>query len=108
MAGLDPYLCLLVASLGNCLACTANYLGGYILGKPFLVGMLRKRRGRRIYRMVHRRELLALLLSWLPIIGDPITLAAGGLRTGVLLFHSVVWPLRILRYLALLLAFQPG
>ncbi len=106
LAGLDPIICLLVASAGNCLACSANYLGGYLLGKPFLVKMLRRSRGRRIYRLVHRREALALLLSWLPVIGDPITLAAGGLRTHPLLFHSLVWPLRVLRYLALLIAFR--
>ncbi|MCB1138793.1 MAG: DedA family protein [Leptospiraceae bacterium] len=106
LAGLNPWKCLLVASAGNCLACSFNYAGGYLIGKPFLTRMLAKSRGRRIYRMVHRREWFALLLSWLPIVGDPITLAAGGLRTNPWFFHSVVWPLRILRYLGLLLAFS--
>lgn len=106
IAGLDPVLCLIVASAGNCLACSANYAGGYFLGKPFLTRMLRKSRGRRIYRMVHRQEALALLLSWLPVIGDPITLAAGGLRTHPVLFHFIVWPLRILRYVALVYLFR--
>tara|TARA_B100001939_G_scaffold348213_1_gene374179 strand:- start:38512 stop:38940 length:429 start_codon:yes stop_codon:yes gene_type:complete len=108
MAGLDPVISLIVASAGNCLACSANYLGGYALGKPFLIKLLQKRRGRRIYRFVHRREAIALLLSWLPVVGDPITLAAGGLRTHPVLFHSIVWPLRILRYVALLIVFQDG
>lgn len=106
LAGLDPYLCLLVASAGNCLACSVNYAGGYWIGRPFLVRMLLRSRGRKIYRMVHRQEHLALLLSWLPVIGDPITIAAGGLRIHPVLFHAIVWPLRILRYLALLLALR--
>ncbi|MCB1164871.1 MAG: DedA family protein [Leptospiraceae bacterium] len=108
LGGLDPWKCLVVASAGNCLACSVNYAGGYILGRPFLIRMLRRRRGRRIYRFVHKSEILALLFSWTPIAGDPITLAAGALRTNPWIFHSLVWPLRIGRYLAILYAMSSG
>ena len=43
----------------------------------------------------------SLLGSWLPVVGDPLTVAAGYARTSPLLFAAVVLPLRVARYVAL-------
>ena len=42
----------------------------------------------------------SLLLSWLPIIGDPLTVIAGVTRTPLLVFTAIVFVAKGMRYLA--------
>ena len=60
------------------------------------------RSGRAALRWTERYGLPALLLSWLPVIGDPLTLAAGVGRIRLLWFVPLVAGLRVARYAALL------
>jgi membrane protein YqaA with SNARE-associated domain len=48
----------------------------------------------------------SLLLSWLPIIGDPLTAVAGALRVGLLRFVVLVSLGKAARYLFILGAFN--
>ena len=58
--------------------------------------------GRAATRWLDRFGLPALLLSWLPVIGDPLTLAAGVGDVRLRWFVPVVASLRLARYAALL------
>ncbi len=104
VAGLSPTTALVWATAGNTLGCLVNYaLGRW--GRDGAADRLRQSRGgRTALGWLERFGLPALLLSWLPVVGDPLTLAAGvaGVRLG--LFLPVVAGLRFARYAALLAA----
>jgi membrane protein YqaA with SNARE-associated domain len=78
-----------------------NYLLGYWLYEKTHDRLERTRAGRAALTWGHRYGYAALLLSWLPIIGDPITLVAGTVRLNFGLFLLVAGGLRVLRYLAI-------
>lgn len=72
-----------VATLGNCLGAMTTYLIG-LLGSDWLtrrVLRLSERDLDRARTLYGRFGVWSLLLSWLPVIGDPLCLVAGALRT---------------------------
>jgi membrane protein YqaA with SNARE-associated domain len=48
----------------------------------------------------------ALLLAWMPVIGDPLTVLAGAARTRWWVFALLVFGGRIVRYLIILTLFE--
>lgn len=103
LAGHPPWLLVLVASTGNVLGSTVNYL----LGRQLL-----RFSGRRWFPMrpatVERARLWyarygrwSLLLSWAPIIGDPLTMAAGVMREPLPTFLLLVTLAKTARYVVL-------
>ncbi len=95
---------LLAASLGNTLGAVANWgLGRFCLHwrdrKWFPV---KARELERASAWFNRYGMWSLLLAWVPIIGDPITLAAGVLRTRLLPFLLLVAISKTGRYAVLL------
>jgi len=89
-----------VATAGNYLgACTTYIIGRW--GSDFLfyrilrIGPGEVTRARQLYG---RWGIWSLLLSWLPIIGDPLCLAAGIFRTHYLPFSILVITGKFLRY----------
>lgn len=94
---------LLVATLGNVLGSLVNWL----LGRS--VERLRHKRWfpvsdrqlERAQRRYHRYGRWSLLLSWVPIIGDPITVIAGTLREPLWSFLLLVTLAKGGRYLLL-------
>jgi membrane protein YqaA with SNARE-associated domain len=101
---LDPVLLLAAASLGNTLGSCLNWwLGGAVLrfqDRPwFPVSAQRLARAEGWYRRYGR---WSLLLSWAPVVGDPLTLAAGVMREPLLRFVLIVGAAKTLRYLAVL------
>ncbi|WP_407293830.1 YqaA family protein [Stutzerimonas zhaodongensis] len=94
---------LLVATLGNVLGSLVNWL----LGRS--VERLRHKRWfpvsdrqlERAQRRYHRYGRWTLLLSWVPIIGDPITVIAGTLREPLWSFLLLVTLAKGGRYLLL-------
>jgi membrane protein YqaA with SNARE-associated domain len=93
----------LIASLGNILGSMVNWL----LGRSFVhfqnrrwfpVGQKNMKRAEGWY---HRYGRISLLLSWVPIIGDPLTVAAGVLREPLWSFALLVGIAKTGRYLAL-------
>ncbi|WP_231746270.1 YqaA family protein [Sphingobium baderi] len=102
----DPALLFLVASLGNVLGSTINWALGRFLAhhrgaRWFPVSKTAMIRAERRYR---RFGELSLLLSWLPIIGDPLTLIAGVLRTPLSRFLLLVTIAKVGRYAVLMAA----
>jgi membrane protein YqaA with SNARE-associated domain len=104
--GEDPWKALLTASIGNCLGVALNYVIGRGIEKSATDHLNSDSRIHRciayLYQKFDRR---ILLLSWLPIIGDPITILAGVAKFPASRFFAVACSLRILRYVVLLLVF---
>ena len=101
-AGLDPGTALVWATVGNTAGCLVNYALGRA-ARPWVMEKLAgSRAGRAAVRWTERWGLAALALSWLPVIGDPLTLAAGVADVQLRWFVPVVAGLRLARYAALL------
>ena len=96
---IQPLLALFFASIGNCAGVAFNYWLGWKGEEKLLHKHLQKRSVARAYRITQKWGKWSLLLSWLPVIGDPITILAGILRVNFAFFAAVAFPLRFLRYL---------
>ncbi|MEL6177401.1 MAG: VTT domain-containing protein [Myxococcota bacterium] len=100
-AGIPTLPAVVACSLGNCLACLVNYgLGAW--GRDRAQQRLENSwAGRQALDLSERYGWLALLGSWLPILGDPITIVAGLGRVTLIWFVPLVCGLRVGRYLLL-------
>lgn len=99
----SPVILITVASIGNVLGSVINWLLGRGIDRfrdrPwFPVGAASLDRASSWYRRYGR---WTLLLSWVPIIGDPLTVAAGVLREPFWSFLALVAVAKIGRYLVL-------
>lgn len=102
LAGMPPALALAVATAGNTLGCAVNYAVGWRGREAVGARLEASRGGRAALRWTERWGAPALALSWLPVVGDPLTLAAGVGRVRPWVFFSVVPLVRGVRYAALL------
>jgi membrane protein YqaA with SNARE-associated domain len=75
----DKLLLLSVASLGNTLGGMSTWMLGRFIAWRFPARRFAEKEQRAIARL-QRWGSPALLLSWLPVVGDPLCLAAGWLR----------------------------
>ena len=100
--GLAPPEALAWATLGNSLGCALNYALGRWGRERVEPRLQASAAGRTALRWFERFGAPALLLSWLPVVGDPLTLAAGVGRVRPWVFFGIVVPVRFLRYVALL------
>jgi len=96
--GMSAENALVYASLGNCLAVLFNYTLGFFLYERTHKKIENSKVGRKAYAFAHKYGYFSLLLSPLPIIGDPITLVSGLLRLNIFFFILITFSLRIFRY----------
>jgi membrane protein YqaA with SNARE-associated domain len=96
--GMDSFNALFFASSGNVLAVVVNYMLGLWLYEKTKNKLNSSRAGRLSLAYGHRYGYGALVLSWLPIIGDPLTLVAGMVRLRFVWFVLMAGGLRVLRY----------
>jgi len=89
---------LVFASSGNILAIIVNYWFGYWLYDKTKTKLNGSKVGKKSLYIGHKYGYFALFLSWLPVIGDPLTLVAGVLRLNFVLFVIIAGFMRILRY----------
>ena len=97
-------LLLAVVSIGNVGGSALNWLLGYWVGscshrKWFPVRQVALERARQHYQRFGK---WSLLLSWLPIVGDPLTVVAGVMREPFPVFLAIVAVAKLGRYLVLL------
>lgn len=99
----SPWTLVLVASLGNVLGAVCNWGLGRGIERfhdhrwyPLKGGALERTKG--WYRRFGR---WSLLLSWVPIIGDPLTVAAGVMGEKLVVFVVLVTLAKTGRYLVL-------
>ncbi|MCH7754039.1 DedA family protein [candidate division KSB1 bacterium] len=97
--GSSPIPALIFATMGNCAGVAFNYWLGWKGEEKLLHEYLQKKSVARAYQITRKWGKWSLLISWLPIIGDPITILAGVLRINFTLFVAISFPLRFLRYL---------
>lgn len=101
LADYSPWLLLLVASVGNVLGSIVNWLLGRAIDRygsthrwfSEKAGTLDRARA-----WYHRYGRWSLLLSWVPVIGDPLTIVAGLLRERLEVFVLLVALSKIGRY----------
>jgi membrane protein YqaA with SNARE-associated domain len=104
LADYSPWLLLLVASVGNILGSTINWVLGRAIDRYgsrrwFPASAATLDRAARWYRRYGR---WSLLLSWAPVIGDPITVVAGALRERLPVFLALVAIAKVGRYLVVI------
>ena len=100
----DKFLLLVVASFGNIFGSSINWY----LGKKILI-FKDKRWFPASEKQIARSEIYfkkygiwSLLLAWVPVIGDPLTIIAGVLRVTFLTFLTLVSISKISRYVFLI------
>jgi len=97
--GYDPLTLLAVASLGNALGGMSSWL----LGRMVSVAHPPRPKIRRAIEWLSRGGSPLLLLSWVPVIGDPLCVAAGWLRIAWLPALVYITVGKTLRYALVLL-----
>lgn len=99
----SPLAVIAVASVGNILGAVVNWLLGRGIERFrdrrwFPVGEAQLARAQDWYRRYGRWSLLA---SWLPVVGDPLTLVAGVMRERLAVFLLLVSIAKVGRYAVL-------
>ncbi|OCP35750.1 YqaA family protein [Ensifer sp. LC163] len=102
LSGFSPWLLITVASLGNVLGSVLNWLIGrgierFRNKRWFPASDAGLERAREWY---HRYGKWSLLLSWVPIVGDPLTVVAGVMKEPLTHFVVLVAIAKVTRYLA--------
>ncbi|WP_321325474.1 YqaA family protein [Thiomicrorhabdus sp.] len=99
--GFNPVLVVTVATIGNVMGSVVNYVIGYF-GSVFVIERVLKIKPQNFERSRERFEKwgkFSLLLAWVPIIGDPLTVIAGVLRINLWLFILLVTIGKLGRYI---------
>lgn len=99
---LNIYLLLFIATFGNSLGSILNYWFGYsgeeYLKQKNIISDFKLNKYRLFF---NKYGSFSLLLSWMPIVGDPITIVAGVLRYNIYKFIFLVTLAKFFRYLFL-------
>ncbi len=97
----SQFLLILFASLGNILGSIVNWYLGFYITKfvkkdwfPFQKKQLDKASS---WYLKYGKW--SLFLSWVPIIGDPLTIVAGMFRVPLIIFITIVSISKVLRYI---------
>ena len=94
------WLLVLAASIGN----TAGSMTSWVIGRLIPAGKKLEQKHARALAWMRQYGVAALLLSWVPIIGDPLCVVAGWFRIPFALALAVIAVAKTLRY-AVLVAF---
>jgi len=97
----SPTLLLAIAAAGNSLGGMSSWLVGRLLPRDRLLADDKRRRA---VERVSRHGAPVLLLAWVPIIGDPLCVAAGWLRVHWAAALAFITVGKTARYAVLLLA----
>lgn len=100
----DKFLLVAIATTGNVLGALVNWFIGYYLikfkNKKWFP--IQKRKIDKYSRFYRKWGILSLLLAWMPIIGDPLTVIAGIFKTNIWLFLTLVTIGKLSRYLLII------
>ncbi len=106
--GLNPAVCVLVATLGNTAGgMTCYYMGR--LGKTDWIEKyfkVKKEKTDKMQRFLQGKGALMAFFAFLPFVGEAIAIALGFMRSNVTLTVSSMFAGKLIRYIAMLLALQ--
>ncbi len=102
LSGFSPWRLLWVATLGNTLGGLTNWWIGWWIATRYPAGRLVRPAQEKALMRVRRFGWPVLLLSWLPVIGDPLCVAAGWLRVNIWLSLLAIAVGKAARYALLL------
>ncbi len=91
----------LVATIGNTLGSLTTWGFGLWTGKKYPAGYLLTARQQKSLHTVHHWGTLALLFSWLPIVGDGLCFAGGWLKLSFFTSLIAIIIGKALRYIAI-------
>ena len=102
----SPMYLIGVATLGNTLGSFINYLiGKYAIGFAFKHRYIKEKTFLQASSFFEKYGAWSLLFSWLPIIGDALTLFAGAVRYSEKKFLCIVGCSKLIRYVVFYLGF---
>ena len=98
----SPWTVILVATLGNTIGGMTCYLLGWLCKWSWIERFLKVKEETlaKAHQKVEKYGSFAALLTWIPIIGDPIALAMGLMRTRVVPTTLLMFIGKGLRYMA--------
>ena len=101
IGGFDPLACVMVASAGNSLGGMSSYFLGYLGKWAWVERLFAGSRGRidRIKAWTDRYGSRTALLCWLPVVGDPLAIALGFVRSPVWQVGLYMTVGKLLRYI---------
>jgi membrane protein YqaA with SNARE-associated domain len=101
ISGLPPVPLIIIATIGNVLGSLTNYTIGYCASLTVIKRWLKisEENFLNAEQRFTKYGMFCLLFSWVPIIGDPLTLVAGVLRVRLRWFILFVTVGKLLRYL---------
>ena len=100
LVGYDPVLSVSVATVGNSLGALTTYAIG-VWGGPWLIAKILRispARREQAERFYSRYGVWSLLLSWVPIVGDPLCLVGGLMRVQLVQYSVLVTIGKYVRY----------
>lgn len=92
LKGFDPVMITATATCGNFLGAVTTYYIGYF-GSDFLTERVLKitpEKKERVTGLYNKYGSISLLLSWVPVIGDPLCFVSGVMRYNILPFSVLV------------------
>jgi len=101
----DPVHLLIVATLGNTFGGVTSWTLGWLIAKRYSAQSTLKPQHQAALLKLRKWGVFALLFSWLPLIGDPLCVAAGWLRMNFWLCISLIAIGKFLRYFFVFLVF---
>ncbi len=87
-----------IATLGNGLGGIITFAMGRLIAIRYPFRMLQQRSHRRVKSYLIRYGSVSLLLSWLPVVGDPLCFVAGWMKLNFLLSVVFIMLGKFLRY----------
>ena len=103
---LSPVLLFLVASVGNALGGAVTFAMGWWVSVRWPARQPDNKNQQRALSMIRQYGAIALLLSWLPVIGDPLCFVAGWFRCSPFVSLGLISLGKALRYLFIVFAFS--
>ncbi|MGL1932125.1 MAG: VTT domain-containing protein [Desulfotalea sp.] len=95
----SPTVLVLIASVGNYLGAATNYYIGYTGSDYLKKKKLSGKSFKKAENIWAKYGSYSLLFSWLPIVGDPLCLVAGLLKTSFTKFSILVFVGKLTRYI---------
>ena len=101
----SPLLLVIIATMGNTLGAMTSWGIGWLIAIRYPAKGLSKDSQQKAVQRLQKYGSPVLLLSWLPIVGDPLCVAAGWLRIHWLASLLFITLGKLLRYLVVIYIF---